>query len=165
MYPDDKPADSTTKKDEQIDLTAEAEPAGQDNEAERVEDGKRKNVSQNDSRTTKKPKTSTVVWGKRTKGFRISRRVTLQNCRYIHLCTVFNEPHHSWSVVTYQNKTWIGGKENLGGMNLYGDEEFVTQERFMETDSNPCLHAYVLEEKEADANELATDDSLSPSER
>ena len=50
--------------------------------------------------------------------------------------------------MTYENKTWIGGKENLGGLKLYGDDEFVTQANFMGTKSNPCIHAYVLDEEE-----------------
>ena len=115
-------------------------------EKKRLKCRKRKKAPQKGPQEIKKPRVSSVDLAKKTSGFRISRRVMLQNHRYIHLCTVFNQPLHFWSVVTYKNKTWIGGKENMGGMKLYGDEESIAHEGFMGTWSNPCIHAYALEE-------------------
>jgi len=119
-------------KDDHIDLTEKDDMIGEGEPgAALVKSLKRKNASLNDPGGAKRAKVSPVVWARETSGFRVLRTVTLQNRRYAHLCTVFNQHLHFWSVVTYKNKTWIGGKENLGGLKFYGDDEFVTQADFM----------------------------------
>ena len=112
---------------------------------------KRKNSQKNNARPTKRRKTkseSTVIYSEETSGFRIMRRIKVENRWYIYICSVFHQPGHFWTVVTYEERTWLSEKENLGGMILYGEDEFVTQLKFMETHSSPIIHAYALEKGE-----------------
>jgi len=128
-----------------------------DNDIEPSKGFKRKKSHKSDSRPTKRRKTeseSALVYAEETSGFRLMRRINVENRRYVHICSVFAQPAHFWTVVTYKGRTWIGGKKTLGGMRLYGQDEFVTQPGFMGTCSNPVIHAYALEkEKMEEANE------------
>lgn len=109
---------------------------------------KRRKSWKGNPRPTKRLKATsevTPIYAEETSGFRILRRIKMENEWYVHICSVFAQPGHLWTVVTYKGRTWIGGKKNLGGMTLYGEDEFVTQPEFMGARSNPVIHAYALE--------------------
>jgi len=122
-----------------------------DDDIEPPEGAKRKKSEKRNPRPTKSLKAMserTSVYEKETSGFRILRRIKVENRWYVHICSVFDQPGHSWTVVTYKERTWIGGKENMSEMTLYGEDEFVTQLEFMGTRSNPVIHAYVKEQEQ-----------------
>ena len=130
----------------------ESEPMDQrrdrDDDIEPPKGVKRKNLRKWNPRSTKRLKAtseSTAIYAQETSGFRILRRMKVENQWYVHICSVFGQLGHLWTVVTYKGRTWVGGKEEAGRMTLYGEDEFVTQLEFMGARSYPVIHAYASE--------------------
>lgn len=94
-----------------------------------------------------------VLWGevaheqlhqhKKTKRnpFKINRNITVDGQSYTHLCSVMNSPRHFWTVVTWNEATWVGGLEPL--VFQVGPEEWEA-EYFRGRLARPIVHVYKL---------------------
>ena len=75
---------------------------------------------------------------------------------YTHLCSIMNNPRHFWTVVTWNEATWVGGVSPL--VTQVGQEEWEMGESFEGRLARPIVHAYKLvndgEKKEGGDNKM-----------
>jgi len=82
-------------------------------------------------------------------GFRIDRDINVDGQQYRHLVSILHSAAHFWSVVTYNNETWLGGSDlDKPAMLYHGSEPFVCPSTLKGGMVQPVIHVYAHKEEQ-----------------